>query len=75
MYAFSGFLYTFEFNIVWLRVIAKTTGGCLLAGSGLGKKGEPAENVGETAAKMLLNNLWSGGCLDEYLQDQVWLGF
>ena len=34
-------------------------------------KGQPAEDVGETAARMLIANLESGGCVDEYLQDQV----
>ena len=33
--------------------------------------GVPAENVGKEAAQMLLNNLEHGGCVDEYLQDQV----
>ena len=33
--------------------------------------GVPAEKVGESAAQMLLTNLRHGGCVDEYLQDQV----
>ena len=33
--------------------------------------GLPAEEVGQTAANMLLSNLQYGGCVDEYLQDQV----
>ncbi|XP_062516339.1 RNA 3'-terminal phosphate cyclase-like [Corticium candelabrum] len=54
-----------------LIVVAETSTGCLLAGSALGKKGQPAEDVGETAARMLIANLESGGCVDEYLQDQL----
>ncbi|ESP05284.1 hypothetical protein LOTGIDRAFT_208285 [Lottia gigantea] len=54
-----------------IMVVCEMTTGCLLAGSGLGKKGVPAETVGETAAQMLLDNLQHGGCVDEYLQDQL----
>ncbi|XP_022097179.1 RNA 3'-terminal phosphate cyclase-like [Acanthaster planci] len=52
-------------------VVADTSTGCKLAGSSLGKKGVPAEQVGKDAAEMLLKNLDDGGCVDEYLQDQV----
>ena len=45
--------------------------GCKLAGSGLGRKGIPAERVGSDAAQMLLRNLSYGCCVDEFLQDQV----
>ena len=33
--------------------------------------GVPAEDVGRAAAEMLLKNLSYGGCVDEFLQDQV----
>ncbi|XP_033737570.1 RNA 3'-terminal phosphate cyclase-like [Pecten maximus] len=52
-------------------VVAETSTGCLLAGSALGKKGVPAEQVGKTAGEALLNNLCHGGCVDEFLQDQL----
>lgn len=52
-------------------VVAETSTQCLLAGSALGKKGVPAEKVGEDAARMLVTNLQHGGCVDEYLQDQL----
>ncbi|XP_056017971.1 RNA 3'-terminal phosphate cyclase-like isoform X2 [Ostrea edulis] len=52
-------------------VIAETSTGCLLAGSALGKKGAPAEKVGQEAGDMLINNLFNGGCVDEFLQDQL----
>ncbi|XP_061191239.1 RNA 3'-terminal phosphate cyclase-like [Saccostrea echinata] len=52
-------------------VVAETSTGCLLAGSALGKKGKPAERVGQEAGDMLINNLFNGGCVDEFLQDQL----
>jgi RNA 3'-terminal phosphate cyclase (ATP) len=52
-------------------VIAKTTTGCLLAGSALGERGKSAEIVGQEAADSLVRDLVAGGCVDEYLQDQV----
>lgn len=52
-------------------IVAETSTGCLLAGSALGKKGVPAETVGENAAQMLLQNLHHDGCVDDYLQDQL----
>ena len=33
--------------------------------------GVPAEEVGRDAAGMLVDNLSHGGCVDEFLQDQV----
>ncbi|KAK7502271.1 hypothetical protein BaRGS_00006635 [Batillaria attramentaria] len=52
-------------------LVAETSTGCLLAGSALGKKGVPAEKVGADAAQMLIDNMKHGGCVDEYLQDQL----
>ncbi|ELT99109.1 hypothetical protein CAPTEDRAFT_183136 [Capitella teleta] len=52
-------------------ITAETSTGCILAGSALGKRGLPAENVGQTAAEMLLQNLQHEACVDEYLQDQL----
>eukprot|EP00118_Oscarella_pearsei_P007674 m.38224 g.38224 ORF g.38224 m.38224 type:complete len:360 (+) comp32539_c0_seq5:24-1103(+) len=52
-------------------LVAETTTGCLLAGSQLGERGVSAEEVGSKAADMLMQNLDSGGCVDEYLQDQL----
>ncbi|XP_076439997.1 RNA 3'-terminal phosphate cyclase-like [Babylonia areolata] len=58
-------------NGTGIIVVAETSTGCLLAGSALGKKGVPAEQVGADAAQMLINNVENGGCVDEYLQDQL----
>ncbi|XP_053549709.1 RNA 3'-terminal phosphate cyclase [Bombina bombina] len=52
-------------------VIAETSTGCLFAGSALSKRGVPADKVGAEAADILLRNLRHGGCVDEYLQDQL----
>ncbi|CAI9736737.1 3' [Octopus vulgaris] len=52
-------------------LVAETTTGCLLAGSGLGKRGRSAEDVGYQAASSLLDNIFHGGCVDDYLQDQL----
>ncbi|KAL8558569.1 hypothetical protein ACOMHN_032502 [Nucella lapillus] len=52
-------------------LVAETSTKCLLAGSALGKKGVSAEKVGESAGRMLVNNLRHGGCVDEHLQDQL----
>lgn len=52
-------------------VVAETSTGCIFAGSSLGKRGVTADKVGTEAAEMLLRNLKYGGCVDEYLQDQL----
>ncbi|XP_069794106.1 RNA 3'-terminal phosphate cyclase [Narcine bancroftii] len=52
-------------------IFAETSTGCVLAGSALGKRGVSADRVGSEAAEMLLINLRHGGCVDQYLQDQI----
>lgn len=52
-------------------LVAETTTGCYLGGSALGKKGKQAEQVGQEAAEELINNLYHGGCVDDYVQDQI----
>lgn len=52
-------------------IVAETSTGCILAGSALGKRGVSADRVGLEAAEMLLMNLRHGGCVDQYLQDQI----
>ncbi|KAF8510221.1 RNA 3'-terminal phosphate cyclase [Hysterangium stoloniferum] len=53
--------------ILW----AETTEGCIIGGSAIGEKGTDATKTGKEAAKELVSNLAHGGCVDEYLQDQV----
>ncbi|KAH9831012.1 RNA 3'-terminal phosphate cyclase [Rhodofomes roseus] len=50
---------------------AETDGGCVLGGSAIGVKGKKPAKVGEEAANELLRNLAHGGCVDEYMQDQM----
>ncbi|KAJ3553579.1 hypothetical protein NM688_g3532 [Phlebia brevispora] len=40
-------------------------------GGAIGKKGKKPWTVGEEAAEEILSNLREGGCVDEYLQDQI----
>ncbi|KIO25149.1 hypothetical protein M407DRAFT_76021 [Tulasnella calospora MUT 4182] len=53
--------------ILW----AETDGGCILSGSAIGERGVKADETGRAAAQELIENLAHGGCVDEYLQDQI----
>eukprot|EP00475_Leptophrys_vorax_P017144 TRINITY_DN2369_c0_g1_i2.p1 TRINITY_DN2369_c0_g1~~TRINITY_DN2369_c0_g1_i2.p1 ORF type:complete len:157 (-),score=43.05 TRINITY_DN2369_c0_g1_i2:76-546(-) len=48
----------------------KTSTGCLLGGDALGGRETPRK-VGEEAAKELIRAWKEGGCVDEWLQDQL----
>jgi len=50
---------------------AETDGGCILAGTAIGQKRLEPRAVGELAARELIENLKHGGCVDEYMQDQM----
>ncbi|RHZ58167.1 hypothetical protein Glove_375g97 [Diversispora epigaea] len=50
---------------------AETSTGCIISGHSIFKKRQPPEEVGKLAADELLNNIRHGGCVDEYLQDQL----
>lgn len=50
---------------------AETDNGCLIGGSAVSTREKKPETVGEEAARELLKNLNHGGCVDEYLQDQI----
>eukprot|EP01133_Synstelium_polycarpum_P012293 gene12293-14411_t len=52
-------------------ITATTDTGCIYGASANGAIGVPAETVGENAANSLLSDLQHGGCVDEYLQDQL----
>jgi len=54
-----------------ITLVAETEGGCVLGGSAIGKKGVEPADMGESAADELLRNVAHGGCVDEYLQDQI----
>jgi RNA 3'-terminal phosphate cyclase (ATP) len=50
---------------------AETDAGCVLAGTAIGKKGLAPSAVGALAAQELIGNLEHGGCVDEFMQDQM----
>ena len=56
---------------VSLILTAHTSTGCILGASGLGERGRPAEDVAQGAVNQLVANLDAGGCVDEYMQDQL----
>ncbi|KIY67988.1 RNA 3'-terminal phosphate cyclase [Cylindrobasidium torrendii FP15055 ss-10] len=50
---------------------AEVNGVGAIGGSALGSKGKSPAAVGKEAAEELLKGLESGGCVDEYMQDQI----
>lgn len=52
-------------------VVANTTSGCLLAGSALCSPKQQPTEAGVNAASELWSTLQDGGCVDEWLQDQL----
>ncbi|KZT03568.1 RNA 3'-terminal phosphate cyclase [Laetiporus sulphureus 93-53] len=50
---------------------AEMESGCVIGGSALGSKGKDPAKVGHEAAEELASNLAHGGCVDEYMQDQM----
>ena len=54
-----------------ILLVATTSTGCKLGGSTIAQKREKAEDAGIRAAKELVTAIQEGGCVDEWLQDQV----
>eukprot|EP00741_Cyanophora_paradoxa_P008065 tig00001253_g7804.t1 len=54
-----------------ITLIAESSAGCLLGASALGERGVRAEEVGQTAAQQLTEDLATGACVDQHLQDQL----
>ena len=52
-------------------IVARTSTGCLLAGSALSHPKKSFAQVGEEAAQELIDTWADGGCVDEWLQDQL----
>ncbi|KAK0197479.1 RNA 3'-terminal phosphate cyclase domain-containing protein [Armillaria mellea] len=50
---------------------AELEGGGIIGGDALGRKGLDAQAVGRLAAESLIRGLSAGGCVDEWLQDQI----
>lgn len=47
-----------------MLMVAKTTEGCLLGASALAERGKTSEELGEGAAKALLEDIYAGGAVD-----------
>lgn len=54
-----------------MLLVAHTTSGCILAGSGQVDKGVKVHEIGKKAAEELLRAVTTGVCVDEHLQDQL----
>lgn len=54
-----------------ILVVAETTSGCRLAGSTLCESTHVPETAGVRAADELIASINEGGCVDEWLQDQL----
>lgn len=52
-------------------IVAKTSTGCVLGGSALGQAKQSAQETAHLAARELCSALDEGGCVDEWLQDQL----
>jgi RNA 3'-terminal phosphate cyclase (ATP) len=50
---------------------AELEGGGMIGGSAVGNKNKTAAAVGEEAANELIKGLEAGGCVDEWLEDQI----
>ncbi|KAF8185010.1 RNA 3'-terminal phosphate cyclase [Mycena galopus ATCC 62051] len=50
---------------------AELDGGGMIGGSAVGNKQKDAVGVGEEAANELIKGLEAGGCVDEWLEDQI----
>lgn len=54
-----------------INLIGYSTSQNLYGSSSLGSKGVAAEKVGEDAGVKLIKMIEDGGCVDEFIQDQV----
>lgn len=54
-----------------LLLWAETSTGCRLAGTAVGDGSIPAQQLAQTCVDELTKNTAHGGCLDEYMQDQI----
>eukprot|EP01132_Coremiostelium_polycephalum_P000593 gene593-739_t len=55
----------------FIFITAYTDTGCIFGATANGSIGVPAETVAENATNSLIKDLQDGGCVDEYLQDQL----
>eukprot|EP00744_Colponema_vietnamica_P005551 GILI01008125.1.p1 GENE.GILI01008125.1~~GILI01008125.1.p1 ORF type:complete len:410 (-),score=88.03 GILI01008125.1:276-1430(-) len=58
-------------NACGVSVVAETDTGCFFHASATFDRGMTPEQVGEAAVEQLVKDLSYGGCVDEFLQDQL----
>lgn len=58
-------------NGLGIMITAETTAGCLFGASALCEPTNDARETGKIAARELISNLEEGGCVDQWLQDQL----
>ncbi|EGG16374.1 RNA 3'-terminal phosphate cyclase [Cavenderia fasciculata] len=58
-------------DCAYIFIMAETSTGCRFGASAIGEIKVPAEKVAEDATIQLINDLNGGGCVDEFLQDQL----
>jgi RNA 3'-terminal phosphate cyclase (ATP) len=54
-----------------ILLVATTSTGCILGGSAIGSPKTPLEDTAKHAAAELVDAIQGGGCVDDYLQDQL----
>jgi RNA 3'-terminal phosphate cyclase (ATP) len=54
-----------------ILIVAKTSTGCRLGGSSLGPFNKSPSEIGTEAAQEVFQTLQDGGCVDDWLQDQL----
>jgi RNA 3'-terminal phosphate cyclase/RNA 3'-terminal phosphate cyclase (RTC), insert domain len=54
-----------------ILIVAKTSTGCRLGGSSLGPFNKSPAEIGTEAAQEVFQTLQDGGCVDDWLQDQL----
>uniref|UniRef100_A0A1B6EDJ6 RNA 3'-terminal phosphate cyclase n=1 Tax=Clastoptera arizonana TaxID=38151 RepID=A0A1B6EDJ6_9HEMI len=54
-----------------ISVFGETTSGCVFGHSELGHRNVHPNKTGADVASVLCGDIWIGGCVDEYLQDQA----
>ena len=51
-----------------LLTASSADGRCIMGAAGLGERGRSAEDVGQSAAQELVEDLQSGGCVDRWYE-------
>lgn len=67
-------MYLFK-SCVCFRLVCETTEGCIIGGTGLGKRGIKAQAVGSSAAKDIVDTVSLSACVDSYTQVMINVDF